>query len=102
MPTIRNLYAKHPLMSKGGAHTKSKTSQRVQQRESLLDEVADYFYEHQQSKQADTDLDDQDVNDERELEAPFFNGGILNMQCEKIGRLLKSGQVSVLGYGATI
>ncbi len=55
MPTrntnIRNHVARSPLLRKGGAHTKSKTGQRVRERLSTSSAIEDWREELEEEKQ---------------------------------------------------
>jgi len=51
--TIRNPYACHPLLRKGGPHIESRSNQRSRARENLLDEADDYM----QERQADANIE---------------------------------------------
>jgi len=73
MPVVRNPYARHPLLRKGGAHIRSKTGQRSRDHYDLLDEAAECLEEYFQQKESDSD--DLAGDMEREHDAPFsFKG----------------------------
>ena len=59
--TPRNPYACHPLLRKGGPHIKSRSNQRSQARENLLDEADEYMQEqHKASSIKSTAKNDTD------------------------------------------
>jgi len=74
MPVVRNPYARHPLLRKGGAHIRSKTGQRSRDHYDLLDEAAECLEEYFQQKESDSD--ELAVEMEREHDAPFSFKGV--------------------------
>lgn len=74
MPVYHNLYAMHPLLKKGGAHTRSKSGQRSRDRNDLADEAAEYLEEYLQLKESNSESDDLINKVEREQDAPFSLG----------------------------
>lgn len=67
----RNPWATHPLLGKGGVHEPSRSGQRSQTRQSVLDEADDYM-QSRMDDDADTGTADaRSANKKREPSAPF-------------------------------
>lgn len=87
--TIRNPYACHPLLRKGGPHIKSRTGQRHQVKEKLMDEADEYMQDRLSHSDQDIILkaknDDPDsfnqskIEQDQGAEKPlFFNLSIIS------------------------
>jgi|GEM_PF-2254926 len=73
---IRNPYACHPLLRKGGPHIKSRTGQRRRVKDNLLDEADEYMLERLKDTDKSTILLDNENGDLSESSTEQDQGGV--------------------------